>query len=998
MEMTADNSRKELSFRYIRGEGIEIGALHQSLPVPPNVTVHYVDRMDYEGLLEQYPEIPRDEIIPADIIDDAASLSTIPDKSWDFCICNHVLEHMRDPVGSFIQWLRVLKPGGILYLSVPDAKNPLDCGRPLTPLQHMIGDYAAASEANDRRHYLECAKYWSRTTDEKAAEIAESRWSQQYSIHYHVFDQALIIQLLEYIRSLKIGFCILSQVENEINGVQEYIFIIEKTGYAGEIVRVLEQYPHVSPEPAAIIDVVVPVFNAYEDTCRCLYSLLKHRDIYRIVLVNDCSTDERIPALLETIRLLDSPAVRVITNPENRGFVRSVNAGMRFSNNDVILLNSDTIVTEGWADKIRTCAYSAPDIATVTPFTNNGTICSIPEFCRENRVPQGFTIDGFGRFVEELSFRHYPSIPTAVGFCMFIRRNVLVSLGFFDEDAFDWGYCEENDFCMRAKRAGYTNRLCDDTFVYHKGESSFCGTRSQRLEKNQEILSGRYPEYLPLVRQFCARDPLLHQREYFRVKLTIWSDHRAKKRVLYVLHSLGGGTEKQVGDLMDSLKKTYAFFIAQVFEDELVFTEVNNGERIRYYFPMRSFAPSGASDPEYREIMRKFIAGCSIDLIHVHHLMGHSFDIFRIGSELGIPVLFTVHDFFSLCPTINLLDENGRYCNLPALPSCNRCMKKTFGHDAGFLESWRSLYRDGFSLCDHLIAPSRSATEILTRCYPDVEQKCRVIPHGYDAGTGKEPAPAMGDYGTRAFHIAYIGNLAYHKGREIFYTLAGSRDLSGITRWSVLGISDLHREAGYYPENNVTITGPFLDFSHLRQLVRENKIDLILLPAIWPETYSFTLSEAWDLGIPVLGSDLGAIGERIRKTGGGWTVDISDTRAVQEKILAIIRTPAEYREIQKKISAIRPLSKAVIAGRYDQLYKETIRAPGQDSGEKFDNTVLYTARQSIKSVAEPAGEGTGNRFLPAQPAGNPLSQFIVCLQEHGLRYTIRRVWVYWFPR
>jgi len=90
------NVRKDLSFKYVRGEGIEIGALHQSLPIPSNVKIHYVDRLEYGALLDQYPELSKDEVIRPDIIDDAYSLKTIKNESYDFCICNHVFEHMRD--------------------------------------------------------------------------------------------------------------------------------------------------------------------------------------------------------------------------------------------------------------------------------------------------------------------------------------------------------------------------------------------------------------------------------------------------------------------------------------------------------------------------------------------------------------------------------------------------------------------------------------------------------------------------------------------------------------------------------------------------------------------------------------------------------------------------------------------------------------------------------------------------------------------------------------
>jgi GT2 family glycosyltransferase len=173
------------------------------------------------------------------------------------------------------------------------------------------------------------------------------------------------------------------------------------------------------------VDVIIPVYNAYEDLIICLNSVFLYRAGYRVILINDKSTDPRIYTLFRELASWKYDWLLVIENEINLGFVKSVNKGMKLSGKDVILLNSDTIVTKGWAGKIHHCAYSGEEIATVTPFTNNGTICSIPEFCETNGVPDGFTVDSFAGLVESVSLNTCPEIPTAVGFCMFIKRSVI---------------------------------------------------------------------------------------------------------------------------------------------------------------------------------------------------------------------------------------------------------------------------------------------------------------------------------------------------------------------------------------------------------------------------------------------------------------------------------------------------------------------------------------------------------------------------------------------
>ena len=120
------------------------------------------------------------------------------------------------------------------------------------------------------------------------------------------------------------------------------------------------------------IDIIVPVYNAYTYTEECIKSILKNTDLEKntLVLINDKSPDEKILPMLQKYKEENADKqIVVLDNEENMGFVKTVNKGMQYSENDVILLNSDTEVTKNWIEKIQTCAYSNPYIATVTPAT-----------------------------------------------------------------------------------------------------------------------------------------------------------------------------------------------------------------------------------------------------------------------------------------------------------------------------------------------------------------------------------------------------------------------------------------------------------------------------------------------------------------------------------------------------------------------------------------------------------------------------------------------------
>ena len=283
----------------------------------------------------------------------------------------------------------------------------------------------------------------------------------------------------------------------------------EEVNFLPEIERMLEDRSRLLKlDDNDPLDVIVPVYNAYDDFLICLYSLVKHRDVYRIVLIDDCSTDPRVHDLLTALKNYEQEGIWVEFNAQNLGFLGTVNKGMQMTRHDVILLNTDTVVTRGWARKLKGCAQSNERIATVTPFTNNGRMCSVPNFLQDNDLPEGFTVDLFAACVEKSSSNRYPELATAVGFCVYIRRSAINDIGYFDAENFGKGYGEEVDFSFRAIDKGYKNVLCDNTFVYHKGSASFLDNQHALMEKNHIFLSEKYPENWAAIARFERINPL----------------------------------------------------------------------------------------------------------------------------------------------------------------------------------------------------------------------------------------------------------------------------------------------------------------------------------------------------------------------------------------------------------------------------------------------------------------------------------------------------------
>ena len=234
--------RADLAARYLSGSGIEIGALHLAMALPPDARVRYVDRMEVEDLREHYPELRDWDLAAVDVVDDGERLETVAPKSIDFIVANHFLEHCEDPIRTIETHLSRLRPGGILFYAVPDKRYTFDFRRDRTPLQHHLEDHELGPEQSRSEHYLQWASsvYTGSTPspDEAAAE-AQLLEAAGYSIHFHVWTESDLITLMLHIQQRLDSFELEAVRRNGI----ENIVILRKYG---------ELAPSPAPAPAAV--------------------------------------------------------------------------------------------------------------------------------------------------------------------------------------------------------------------------------------------------------------------------------------------------------------------------------------------------------------------------------------------------------------------------------------------------------------------------------------------------------------------------------------------------------------------------------------------------------------------------------------------------------------------------------------------------------------------------------------------------------------------------
>ena len=676
------------------------------------------------------------------------------------------------------------------------------------------------------------------------------------------------------------------------------------------------------------IDVIVPVYRGLDHTRDCIESVLCSMPDahHHLVVIDDASPEPAVAAYVAA--LADTAGVTVLRNATNRGFVVTVNRGMALHpERDVVLLNSDTRVAGGWLARLARCAYSRPRVATVTPFSNSATVCSYPFDGWCGGIPGTLGLERLDAlFARELSGESR-ELPTAVGFCMYIRRDALTATGPFDEERFGRGYGEENDFCLRASALGWQHLLAADVFVFHEGGVSFGEERTRLQQDAHQRLLERHPDYLERVADFVSLDPLAGFRERIdRARSALggreeacvqqergilpkdfaWPTASVRPRdqrpvQLHVAHGWGGGISRWIDD----------FHAADGEHRNLVLQSVSHrnaaGFRLELREPGRP-QPLASRDlllpiracsfdhPEYRAFLEEIVAFCSARRLIVSSLIGHSLDVL----DTGLPTALVLHDMFPFCPA--LFGHFGKSCTRCEPTDLDACLghnpANVFWHNTT-TRDWLQLRSQLASRIDagglELVAPSCSLLDRWHALMPAVTtENTTVVPHGIDLsslGPGSTPPTGGGK-----LRLLVPGRLAPHKGLDLL-----TEALPGLlanAELLLLGAGDFGR--CFAGTEGVRVV-PNYRADALGDHVRAFAPDAALLLSSVPESFSYTLSEMQALAVPVIATRGGAFSERIDDGLGGLLID-ADARSLMQAVARLDRPSLQAMRAQLRQS------------------------------------------------------------------------------------------------
>ncbi len=619
--------------------------------------------------------------------------------------------------------------------------------------------------------------------------------------------------------------------------------------------------PKFSPLPMNV-DIVVPIFNGFEFLESLFDGLERAASTpFRLLICDDASTDERVWPWLEQ-RLQDLPETVLLRNTSNLGFVGTVNRLFEYVQHDFVLLNSDVQVPPFWLERLFAPILANPQTASVTPFTNAGTICSFPHFFVDNPLPIRMTAVAVDKVFARLKDVETIEISTGVGFCMAIRLEIAKRIGLFDP-AFGKGYGEENDWCQRASKLGYHHVLAPNLFIHHKHGGSFSSQERQALaNRNKTILRERHPGLFEYYEDFIRRDPIRPLRDFMHLMVLA---QQADRRPLVVIDNvIEGGAYAYSHELIDNTL-TAGIPVLHLLDD------FRTGElRAEWLSPDERFTLNFSDYSAWGRVL----AGIQPESVLINNLYSfrRPMDFLHwLANEPTFmneaPLRIALHDFFMLCPSLFLIDRERNFCGLPDITTCNRCFNQLhmdFPIGAQSISEWRMAWAKALAVVDDIIVFSNSTRDLFARIYPEYVEKIIVQPHSMKQFHHHPIAVDL----DKPLHIGIVGSIAWHKGWNIVKQLCEEID-SRLLPFRVTVIGTLIPN---FSAACLNVTGRY-ERAMLPSLIEKSGANIFLFPSICPETFSYVAHELIACEVPLCCFNLGAPAEAAANYCYGLVLD-----------------------------------------------------------------------------------------------------------------------------
>ena len=484
-------------------------------------------------------------------------------------------------------------------------------------------------------------------------------------------------------------------------------------------------------------------------------------------------------------------------------------------------------------------------------------------------------------------------------------------------------------------------------------------------------------------------------------------------RVVFASHtpwwSSTGGTELFTSELVSLLGGIHDFYTITRPSDQQIsvtpYREMAIGASHHYGLPQPvALTRVGSFSEALYETYMQVLDDLAPDVVHVQHLMNIGPEIIHAASALEVPVVCSFHDYFTLCPSCNLLDDNNRFCGVPSdLTACNRCLQRKFSigdGEAKVVETWRQDLAGALKQVSAAHFPSESARNFILTVHGFLARLPSVVLPTYLAPAtarmpSEEPVPS-----TTVPTLTVLGCAAVQKGSSLLVKIVPELVAAGV-RLVFLGNQRDQWELDPVTASQCVFLGPYAPHTVV-QTLQSIRPNAVLLPSIWPETYMRTLSEVWQAGLPALVLDYGAQAARVRAQGGGTVLLNSEPSGVVAQILAALKNPAPG---ASETPALPPA--AGLAAEYSSLY-QMATAAGRPTLPPLDVAATEIACLTDKPKSEVAetlrqealadGSTVALSWNVKRPSSKAVSQFYEDTESYlydleiASRLRTRRMW------
>lgn len=589
------------------------------------------------------------------------------------------------------------------------------------------------------------------------------------------------------------------------------------------------------------------------------------------VLKANCSIDADIVvagdgAGNESVRAMASEGLLAVHDGSGAPARRCVSDILRkHPEQDVVLLDSHCLVGDGWLDRLAAHAYSALDIGSATPFSTRPAARVAGATGSALALPSLSNVAGASAIVRRANGGRATEVPGPGGHCAYLRRDCIERSGALSTEKRDAdAETALAEFSARSADDGWRHLLAADVLLDFHPDAPVPAEAAAGCTKPAPKSD---PDAVLRMRRFETADPAMPYRfaalaERYRTS--------GLPVVLIVSHGLGGGTLRHIEELTGYLSGQAHFLILEPLFGRSWKPVANRKVVLRPAAKDESYRLSFDVFDDYDDLLA-ILRACGTSKVHIHHFIYVPVNLRRLVDDLRLPFDFTVHDYFTICPQVNLTTTQATYCGEPDNAACNRCIAERSGHGARDIYWWRKSFEWLYTDAGNVICPSEDTARRVSGYFDCSNLKvARHAALSPETAIGAEPAPPNLLAG-EPIRVAVLGVLAPHKGAYLVIECArAAKRLGHPIEFHVIGESQVPLPV--HPETPLFETGPYAEGEAAR-LLREIAPHVVWFPARWPETYSYTLSEALAAGLPVVVPDLGAFSERLAGRAWTWTVN-----------------------------------------------------------------------------------------------------------------------------